>query len=104
MLEGTNPFPKALQSSPHDMSLMDTPITHTMAIEVISYLKKKMTSVLYLPEWVEMIEEMFLTTAGKGDKKRWREKIKEELKTEGKILYDWVGKIENGCLTLDGRR
>jgi len=41
---------------------------------------------------------------GKFDKMRLREKIKEKLKTEGKILYDWVGKKENGYLTLDGRR
>jgi acyl-CoA synthetase (AMP-forming)/AMP-acid ligase II len=104
MLEGTHPFPKGLQSGPNDITLLVTPVTHTMAIEIISYLKKKRTSVLYLPEWVEMIEEISLTNVGKGDKKRLREKIKEKLKTEGKILYDGVGKKENGYLTLDGRR
>jgi hypothetical protein len=45
-----------------------------------------------------------LTNVGIGDKKQLREKIKEKLKTEGKILYDRVGKKENGYLTLDGRR
>jgi len=73
MLEGTHPFPKSLQSGPHDMFLRVTPITLTMAIEVISYLKKKRTSVLYLPERIEMIEEMPLTHVGKFDKMRLRE-------------------------------
>jgi non-ribosomal peptide synthetase component E (peptide arylation enzyme) len=85
MLEGAHPFPKAWQRGPHDMSLMATPITHNMAIEVISYLKKKRTSVLYLPERVEVIEEMPLTNVGKVDKIRLREEIKEKLRKEGKI-------------------
>jgi non-ribosomal peptide synthetase component E (peptide arylation enzyme) len=53
--------------------------------EIISYLKEKKTSVLYLPERVEIIEEMPLTNVGKVDKKRLREEIREKLKKEGKI-------------------
>jgi 2,3-dihydroxybenzoate-AMP ligase/mycobactin salicyl-AMP ligase len=53
--------------------------------EIISYLNEKKTSVLYLPERVEIIEEMPLTNVGKVDKKRLREKIKEKLKKEGRI-------------------
>jgi len=56
--------------------------------EIISYLKKKKTSVLYLPERVEVIEEMPLTNVGKVDKKRLREEIVEKLKKEGKIESD----------------
>ncbi|MEW6376694.1 MAG: AMP-binding protein [Thermodesulfobacteriota bacterium] len=52
--------------------------------EIISYLKEKKTSVLYLPERIEIIEEMPLTNVGKVDKKRLREEIKEKLKKEGK--------------------
>jgi non-ribosomal peptide synthetase component E (peptide arylation enzyme) len=53
--------------------------------EMISYLKEKKTSVLYLPERIEMIDEIPLTNVGKVDKKRLREEIKEKLKKEGKI-------------------
>jgi len=53
--------------------------------EVLSYLKEKKTSVLYLPERLEILEEMPLTNVGKVDKKRLREEIKERLKKEGKI-------------------
>jgi 2,3-dihydroxybenzoate-AMP ligase len=53
--------------------------------EIVSYLKEKRTSVLYLPERVEIIEEMPLTNVGKVDKKRLREDIKEKLKEEGKM-------------------
>ena len=53
--------------------------------EVISYLKERKTSVLYLPERIEILEEMPLTNVGKVDKKRLREEIKEKLKREGKI-------------------
>lgn len=53
--------------------------------EVISYLKEKKTSVLYLPERIEILGEMPLTNVGKVDKKRLREEIKEKLKKEGKI-------------------
>jgi 2,3-dihydroxybenzoate-AMP ligase len=53
--------------------------------EIISHLKEKKTSVLYLPERVEIIEEMPLTNVGKVDKKRLREEIKEKLKKEWKI-------------------
>jgi non-ribosomal peptide synthetase component E (peptide arylation enzyme) len=50
------------------------------------YLKANFCSfVLYLPERIEMIEEMRLTNVGKVDKKRLREEIKEKLKKEGKI-------------------
>jgi len=53
--------------------------------EIITYLKEKKTSVLYLPERVEVIEEMPLTNVGKVDKIRLREEIKEKLRKEGKI-------------------
>jgi len=53
--------------------------------EIISFLKEKKTSVLYLPERIEIIEEIPLTNVGKVDKKRLREEIKEKLKKEGKI-------------------
>jgi non-ribosomal peptide synthetase component E (peptide arylation enzyme) len=53
--------------------------------EIVSYLKEKKTSVLYLPERIEMIDEMPLTNVGKVDKIRLREEIKEKLRREGKI-------------------
>jgi 2,3-dihydroxybenzoate-AMP ligase/mycobactin salicyl-AMP ligase len=53
--------------------------------EIISYLKEKKTSVLYLPERIEPLEELPLTNVGKVDKKRLRDEIKEKLKKEGKI-------------------
>ncbi len=53
--------------------------------EIISYLKEKKTSVLYLPERIEIIDEMPLTNVSKFDKMRLREEIKEKLKKEGKI-------------------
>ncbi|MBM4323606.1 MAG: AMP-binding protein [Deltaproteobacteria bacterium] len=53
--------------------------------ELIAHLRGKKTSVLYLPERIEMIDEIPLTNVGKVDKKRLREDIKEKLKKEGKI-------------------
>jgi 2,3-dihydroxybenzoate-AMP ligase/mycobactin salicyl-AMP ligase len=53
--------------------------------EIISYLKEKKTSVLYLPERIEIIGEMPLTNVGKVDKIRLREEIKRKLREEGKI-------------------
>jgi len=53
--------------------------------EIISFLKEKKTSVLYLPERIETVDEIPLTNVGKVDKKRLREEIKETLKREGKI-------------------
>ena len=53
--------------------------------EIISYLKEKKTSVLYLLERIELIEEMPPTNVGKVDKKRLREETKEKLRKEGKI-------------------
>ncbi len=53
--------------------------------EIITCLKEKKTSVLYLPERIEVIDEIPLTNVGKVDKKRLREAIKEKLKKEGKI-------------------
>ncbi len=53
--------------------------------EMISFLKEKKTSVLYLPERIETVDEIPLTNVGKVDKKRLREEIKETLKREGKI-------------------
>ena len=53
--------------------------------EIIAYLKERKTSVLYLPERIEIIQDIPLTNVGKIDKKRLREEIKEKLKQEGKI-------------------
>jgi 2,3-dihydroxybenzoate-AMP ligase len=53
--------------------------------EITSYLKEKKTSVLYLPERIEIVDDMPLTNVGKVDKKRLREEINEKLKKEGKI-------------------
>lgn len=53
--------------------------------EIISFLKERKTSVLYLPERIEIIDEMPLTNVGKVDKKQLRELIREKLKREGKI-------------------
>jgi non-ribosomal peptide synthetase component E (peptide arylation enzyme) len=53
--------------------------------EIISFLREKRISVLYLPERVEVVDEIPLTNVGKMDKKRLREEIKEKLKKEGKI-------------------
>jgi len=53
--------------------------------EITSHLNEKKTTILYLPERVEVIEEMPLTNVGKVDKKRLREVIQEKLKKEGKI-------------------
>ena len=53
--------------------------------EIISFLKGKKISVLYLPERIEIIDEIPLTNVGKVDKKRLREEIKEKLRKEGKM-------------------
>ncbi len=53
--------------------------------EILSYLKEKKASVLYLPERIEIVEELPLTHVGKFDKIRLKEKIKEKLKQEGII-------------------
>ncbi len=53
--------------------------------EILSYLKDKKTSVIFLPERMEVLEEMPLTNVGKVDKKRLKEEIIEKLKKEGKI-------------------
>lgn len=54
--------------------------------EIITFLKEKKTSVLYLPERIEILEEMALTNVGKVNKKQLRGEVKEKLKEEGKIL------------------
>lgn len=53
--------------------------------ELILFLKEKKTSVLYLPERIEVIDEIPLTNVGKIDKKQLRERIADILKREGKI-------------------
>jgi hypothetical protein len=52
--------------------------------EIVSFLKDKKTSVLYLPERIEIVEEIPLTNVGKVDKKRLKEEIKEKV---SKITY-----------------
>ncbi len=53
--------------------------------EIISFLKEKKTSVLYLPERIEIIDEIPLTNVGKVDKKRLKQLIVEKLIQEGKM-------------------
>jgi non-ribosomal peptide synthetase component E (peptide arylation enzyme) len=53
--------------------------------EILSYLKEKKISVLYLPERIEIVEEIPLTNVGKFDKIRLKDNIKEKLKKEGII-------------------
>jgi len=50
--------------------------------EVIAFLKAQNTSVLYLPERIEIVSEIFLTPVGKIDKKRLREDIRIKIETE----------------------
>ncbi len=52
--------------------------------EIIAYLKGKKVSVIFLPERMEVLEEMPLTNVGKVDKKRLKEEIIKKLKKEGK--------------------
>jgi len=47
--------------------------------EIVSYMKSKGASILQLPERIELINEIPLTTAGKHDKKVLRENIKRRL-------------------------
>jgi len=56
--------------------------------EILSFLKEKKTSVLYLPERIEIIDEIPLTNVGKVDKKRLRQWIVEKLIQEGKMKTD----------------
>jgi len=56
--------------------------------EIISFLKEKKTSVLYLPERIEIIDEIPLTNVGKVDKKRLKQWIAEKLIQEGKMKTD----------------
>ncbi len=53
--------------------------------EIISFLKDKKTSVIYLPERIEILNEFPLTNVGKVDKKRLKQIITEKLIQEGKI-------------------
>ncbi|MBI5586405.1 MAG: AMP-binding protein [Deltaproteobacteria bacterium] len=50
--------------------------------DVISFLKNKSTSVLYLPERIEVISEIPLTPVGKIDKKKLREEIRQKIEAE----------------------
>jgi 2,3-dihydroxybenzoate-AMP ligase len=53
--------------------------------EILSYLKDKKASVIFLPERMEVLEEMPLTNVGKVDKRRLKEEMIKKLKKEGKI-------------------
>ena len=56
---------------------------HIVTLEdIVSFLKAKSTSVLYLPERVETLPEIPLTLVGKIDKKRLREEIREKIERE----------------------
>lgn len=50
--------------------------------EVITFLKAKSTSVLYLPERIEIVSEIPLTPVGKIDKKKLRENIRIKIEAE----------------------
>jgi 2,3-dihydroxybenzoate-AMP ligase len=50
--------------------------------EVIAFLKAGNTSVLYLPERIEIVSEIPLTPVGKIDKKKLREDIRIKIETE----------------------
>jgi 2,3-dihydroxybenzoate-AMP ligase len=50
--------------------------------DLISYLKAKSTSVLCLPERLEIISEIPLTPVGKMDKKQLREEIRRKIERE----------------------
>lgn len=50
--------------------------------DVIAFLKSKNTSVLYLPERVEIVPEIPLTPVGKIDKKKLREDIRVKIESE----------------------
>jgi non-ribosomal peptide synthetase component E (peptide arylation enzyme) len=54
--------------------------------DVITFLKAQNTSVLYLPERIEIVSELPLTPVGKMDKKKLREDIR--VKIEGEISSD----------------
>jgi 2,3-dihydroxybenzoate-AMP ligase/mycobactin salicyl-AMP ligase len=51
--------------------------------EIIAFLRDRKTSVLYLPERIEFVEELPLTKVGKLDKKRLREEIRKRIEAEG---------------------
>ena len=53
--------------------------------DVIAFLKAKSTSVLYLPERVEVVAEIPLTPVGKIDKKRLREEIRKTIEAEASL-------------------
>jgi non-ribosomal peptide synthetase component E (peptide arylation enzyme) len=50
--------------------------------QVIAFLKDKNTSVLYLPERIEVVAEIPLTPVGKIDKKKLREEIRQKIEAE----------------------
>ena len=50
--------------------------------DIITFLKSKNTSVLYLPERVEIVSEIPLTPVGKIDKKKLREDIRIKVEAE----------------------
>ena len=50
--------------------------------DVIAFLKAKNTSVLYLPERIEIVSEIPLTPVGKIDKKKLREDIRIKIEAE----------------------
>ena len=53
--------------------------------DIIAFLKAKNTSVLYLPERVEIVAEIPLTPVGKIDKKRLREEIRIKIEAEASL-------------------
>jgi non-ribosomal peptide synthetase component E (peptide arylation enzyme) len=50
--------------------------------DIIAFLKAKNTSVLYLPERIEVVAEIPLTPVGKIDKKKLREDIRVKIEAE----------------------
>ena len=74
----------------HQKVMLDADLAALYGVEtkqLVRAVKRNIYSlfVLYLPERIEIVEEVPLTNAGKIDKKRLREVIKEKLKKEGTI-------------------
>jgi non-ribosomal peptide synthetase component E (peptide arylation enzyme) len=59
---------------------------------LIAFLKERKMSALYLPEWVEVVDDIPLTNVGKPDKARLREEIRQ--KTQGQATDDFAKEVK----------
>jgi non-ribosomal peptide synthetase component E (peptide arylation enzyme) len=66
--------------------------------EIITFLKAKNTSVLYLPERIEVVTEIPLTPVGKIDKKKLREDIRVRIEAEGPGETDNLSPVFYFCI------